>query len=346
MRRVNLSTERINLVFSTDWHLSAMSPGRRADDYQSAILGKLEFIRQIAEKLQGVALCGGDVFHIKSNRHPANSLSLLVALLRSLRTFPTGLVYGSVGNHDLALGERMDSLPSQPLGLMIAAGVYHDLTSEPVLFYNTPAVFPATLDGPAARYLGVQVESFPYDHGEETLGRILASRRHPNAKYHVGIVHAYGQPGGAGSYFGEKVIGYDEVAGADFDFLLWGHDHSRVETQKVGNVAHIRHGSLARAALDIDQTDRPVCIAVLSFSDEGETKVKEIPVPVKPLEQAFVVADQAVRKVEKSEEMKEFFSKMDEAVDGVETSDPAEALRLLCPDDPTLLALAKELCGL
>jgi hypothetical protein len=162
----------------------------------------------------------------------------------------------------------------------------------------------------------------------------------------VGIVHAYGGPGPSSTYFGEKSIGYDEVAKSDFDYLLWGHDHSREETVKVGNVTHIRLGSLARAALDTDQVDRPVCVSVLSFPEEGEVKVKEIPIPIKPLEQAFVVADQAVRKVEKSEEMKQFFSKMDEAVDGVETSDPAEALRLLCPDDPSLLALAKELCGI
>jgi DNA repair exonuclease SbcCD nuclease subunit len=244
------------------------------------------------------------------------------------------MVYGVVGNHDLALGERMDSLSGQPLGLLIAAGAYHNLSDEPVLFVNNIGSF------------GVQVESFPYDRAEGTLERILASRRHPKARYHIGIVHAYGGPGPGSTYFGEKSIGYDEIAGADFDYLLWGHDHSREETQKVGNVTHIRLGSLARAALDTDQTDRPVAVSVLSFSEDEEVKVKEIPVPVKPLEQAFVVADQAVRKVEKSEEMKEFFSKMDEAVEGVETSDPAEALRALCPDDPPLLALAKELCGL
>jgi len=324
---------RMNFVWSTDWHLSALPPGRRADDYQAAILAKLEFIRSITERVQGVALCGGDVFHIKSNKHPANSLSLLVYTLRAMRLFNTGMVYGSVGNHDLATGERMDSLPSQPLGVMIAAGAYHDLTAEPAMFS----------DGYG---LKVEVESFPYDRAEGTLARILASRRHPDAKYHVGIVHAYGGPGPGSTYFGEKSIGYDEVAGSDFDFLLWGHDHSREETVKVGNVTHIRLGSLSRAALDTDQTERPVAIAVLSFPEEGEVKVKEIPVPVKPLEQAFVVADQVVRKVEKSEEMKQFFAKMDEAVEGVETSDPAEALRLLCPDDEPLLALAKELCGL
>jgi hypothetical protein len=159
------------------------------------------------------------------------------------------------------------------------------------------------------------------------------------------VVHAYGGPGKGGEYFGERTIGYDETSGADFDYLFWGHDHGREETVKVGNITHIRLGSLARAALDNDEKERPVALAVLSFRTDG-VKYKEVVVPVKPLEETFVVADQAVRKIEKSEEMKEFFTKMEEAVEGVETSDPAEALKLLCPDDPKLLSLAKELCGL
>lgn len=334
MRIVKSEHNFCNLTFTTDWHLSAVPPGRRADDYQSAILDKLRFVSDITHRIGGISICGGDVFHIKGARHSANSLGMLVGVLRTLRLFPTGMVYGAVGNHDLAVGERMDSLSGQPLGLLIAAGAYYNLSDEPALFVNS------------TNSIAVQVESFPYDRAEGTLARILASRRHPDAKYHVGIVHAYGGPGPGSTYFGEKSIGYDEVAGSDFDFLLWGHDHSREETVKVGNVTHIRLGSLSRAALDTDQTERPVAIAVLSFPEEGEVKVKEIPVPVKPLEQAFVVADQVVRKVEKSEEMKQFFAKMDEAVEGVETSDPAEALRMLCPDDPPLLALAKDLCGL
>jgi DNA repair exonuclease SbcCD nuclease subunit len=257
----------------------------------------------------------------------------LVNVAKALKCFPTGKVYGAVGNHDLGWGERMDSLLSQPLGLMVASEVYHNLSDTPIMVHN------------GHLKVAVHVESFPYSRADEMLPRILASRRDPDANYHVGIVHAYGNPGESKEYFGEPTIGYDDLAGADFDYLLWGHDHGREETVKVGNVTHVRLGSLARAALDTDEQERPVSLAVLSFRQDG-VKYKEVPVPVKPLEEAFVVADQGVRKVEKSEEMKEFFTKMEEAVEGVETSDPAEALRLLCSDDPKLLALAKELCGL
>jgi len=334
MKTVKLGHDRVNLVWSTDWHLSAVPPGRRGDDYEAAILGKLGFVRRIADKVCGVALCGGDAFHIKNPWHPVNSLGMLIRVLHVLRTFPTGMVYGTVGNHDLGYGERMDSLPGQPLGVLIAAGAYFDLSDEPVMFVSSDDTI-----------IRVTVESFPYDHAEGTLARILASKPHPDATNRVAIVHAYGEPGGGGMSWAEKTIGYDQVAEAGFDFMLWGHDHSRKETVKVGNTTHIHLGSLARAALDTDQVDRPVSLAILSFSTSG-TLCKEMPVPLKPLEEAFAAADKGVRTVGKSQEVKDFFARMDEAVEGVETSDPAEALRMLCPDDPKLLGLAKELCGL
>jgi len=338
MKTVKLGHDRVNLVWSTDWHLSAVPPGRRGDDYEAAILGKLGFVRRIADKVCGVALCGGDAFHIKNPRHPANSLGMLIRVLHVLRTFPTGMVYGTVGNHDLGYGERMDSLPSQPLGVLIAAGAYFNLSDEPVMLQSSSGS------------IRVVVESFPYDHAEGTLARILASKRHPDATHRVGIVHAYGEAGGGGMSWAEKTIGYDQVAEAGFDFMLWGHDHSRKETIEVGNTMHVHLGSLARAALDTDQADRIVACAVLSFSkqplpDSG-IRYREIHVPVKPLEEAFAAADKGVRTVGKSQEVKDFFARMDEAVEGVETSDPAEALRMLCPDDPKLLGLAKDLCGL
>ena len=342
MKTVMLQANKVSLVWSTDWHLSAIPPGRRADDYQAAILGKLEFIRSVTERAHGVALCGGDVFHIKSPKSASNSLNMLIEALHCLRRFPTGMVYGSVGNHDLGYGERMDSLAGQPLGLLVAAGAYHNLSAEPAMFYGTEKKPSASSISHMVR---VQVESFPYGNAEETLKRILSSKRHHDATHRVGIVHWYGEPRDGGEFWGEKTIGYDQVGGTDFDFLLWGHDHSRKETQKVGNVTNVHLGSLARAALDTDQAERPVACAVLSFSNEG-TGYEEVEVPVKPLEAAFVSADRGVRTLSKSQDIKDFLAKMDEAVEGIEVSDPAEALRALCPDDPPLLALVKELCGL
>jgi len=330
---VKLPHPRVNLVWITDLHMSAIPPGRRGDDYAGAIFDKLRFVLDLTEKLNGVCLVGGDVFHNKVAKSPGNSLATIERLIRVFGSYPLGRVWGAVGNHDL-FADRMDSLPSQPLGLLIAAGCYRDLNREPVLFSN------------ADDSVTVSVETFPYATGDKTLQALLnAPPRHPEAKYRVGVVHAYGEPGHGGTLYGEPKIGYNQVAHLDFDFLLWGHDHSRKETETVGNITHVNLGSMARAAFSYDEKDRPVVAAILSFAQDG-IRYKEKDIPVKPLEVVFVHADKGVERAGKASNVLDFFSQMDEAVDGLETSEPREIAKQLCGDDLQLLQLLLELCNL
>jgi DNA repair exonuclease SbcCD nuclease subunit len=326
--------DRVNLVWTTDWHFSDIPPGRRRDDYRLALLDKLAFVRGLAEKLHGAALCGGDVFHHKKPHHFGNSLRLIIELIGSLRRFPQEKVFGAVGNHDISF-DRMDSLPRQPLGLLIEVGAYHDLNREPVVFVN---------QGESAR---VSVETFPYAEGEETLQNILnAGPRMPGVTHRIGIVHAYGHPGNAADMFGTRTIGYNELGGNDFDILLWGHDHSRHGVDEAGKTTHVNLGSMARAAFQYDELDRPVVAAVLSFQPDGSWQYGEKPIPVKPLEQVFAAADKGVEQVSKSEEIMSFFAGMDEAVSGIEVSDPRAVIHELCGGDKKLEELVLEVCDL
>ena len=325
---------RVNLVWSTDWHLTEVPPSRRKDDYRNAILGKIEYVRGLVEKLHGAGLCGGDVFHYKQPRHVGNSFRLIIDLYNTLRRFPQGCVYGSVGNHDLSY-DRMDSLPQQPLGFLIELGVYHNLNQQQVLFTNQD------------ESLKVSVETFPYLADGKALGAILgAPPRLPGITHRVGLVHAYGHPGDASSLFGEPTIGYNQLKDVDFDYLLWGHDHSRKESEIVGNVTHINLGSLARAAFAWDEIDRPVVATILSFCSDGTVKYLEKPVPIQPLEIAFQTADKGMETVAKSDDMVDFFHGIDEAVSGLETTDPREILKELCGEDLKLMTLLYELCEL
>lgn len=334
MKIIRLLNAAINLIYTTDWHLAAQAPGRRRDNYAEAIFKKLQFVRDLAVRLKGVALCGADVFHVKNPKSPSNSFGLLIRLIHLLRTFPLGFIVGNVGNHDLSW-DRMDSLPHQPLGLLIATGVYHNLVDEPVLFVNED------------ESVKVLVESFPYANEEITQERLLACGPRPEGvTYRIALVHAYGRPGNSGTdqMFGSFTIGYNNLQDLDYDFILWGHDHSRKETVTVGNVTHINLGSLARAALATDEVDRPVVATILSFAADG-VRVKEKKIPVDPLEIAFTMADKAVENVAKSDEVSEFFASMDEQVGGIESNDPFEVLKQLCPEnEPQLLQLARELC--
>lgn len=329
-----LPWEDISFVYTTDWHLSEKPIGRRRDDYKSAILGKINFTSDLAKQINAIGLCGADVFHYKKPDHPCNTISLIIETLAALRRFPSSVVYGGVGNHDLWF-DRMDSLPTQPLGLLMSTGAYHDLTAQSVLFLNKSQTY------------GVLVDAFPYEHnGLRTLDRILdPPPRPPLAKYRIGISHQYGWPGARGDFWGSPKIGYNEVADCDYDFLLWGHDHSRKETITVGNTTHINLGSLARAALPTDEDGHPVVATVLRFTEKGAYKPKEVPVPTKPLDVAFVTADKAMESIDKTEGVTEFFQSMDEAVGTVEATNPRDVLIALAGDDKDTLNFALELSG-
>jgi DNA repair exonuclease SbcCD nuclease subunit len=325
---------RVNLIWTTDWHFSDLPPGRRRDDYRVALLEKLAFVRNIVQKMHGAALCGGDVFHLKKPGHPGNSLRLIISLIGALRAFPFQKVFGSVGNHDISY-DRMDSLPRQPLGLLIEVGAYHNLNRESVLFTNQD------------ESIKVSVETFPYAESEETIENILtAGPRQPGVTHRIGLVHAYGHPGDAGSMYGTRTIGYNELKGNDFDVLCWGHDHSRHGVEDVGKTTHINVGSMARAALITDEVERSVVASILSFQPDGTFQYGEKPIPVKPIEQVFAAADKGVETVGKSEEITDFFAEMDEAVGEIEVSDPRTVIKELCKDDPKLESLILEVCDL
>jgi DNA repair exonuclease SbcCD nuclease subunit len=331
---VKLPFPEVRFVYTTDWHFSNQPPGRRADDYRAALFAKLEFIRELTEKVHGVGLCGGDVFDQKNPKHPGNTIDLIIQLIHGLRRFPTGRVYGAIGNHDISW-DRMASLPHQPLGVLVASRAYYDLNEEPIIFTNEDET------------VRVQVETFPYADEETTVASILerSKIRPAGIDYRVGIVHAYGQPGNRGNLYDSAIIGYNELKDVEYDFLLWGHDHSRKKTVTVGNVTHVHQGSLARAAFNLDEVDRPVIAAVLAFSKEG-IKFQEKTIPVKALDLVFSSSDKGMERVSKSDEVKEFFSSMDEQVGGIESVEPRAVIRALCPDDSNLVEKVYELCGI
>ncbi len=359
MRVIRLTTDTIKAVFTTDWHLSDQPPGRRTENYREEVLAKVRFAIDHANKIGAVSLCGGDVYHNKNPKNlRANSHALQTRIEEELHRAAAGTVFGVHGNHDLQ-HDRVDSIPGQPLGALIASGAFTDLSTESVIFENA--------DGS----LRVQVDAYPYlSNDMEALERVLhAAPREAGVNYRVVLMHQYGDPGDAPSLFGHPTIGFNRMADCDYDLALWGHDHSRTEPVTVGNCTHIRLGSLSRASLAEDEVDRPINAAVFAFTPD-QIKFKELPLPAKPLEIAFTDANRAVEKVKESDTVTEFFYEMDASVTGIESTDPREVLLQLCggkrdalessPDalvldevtdsapvfDKPLFDLTLELCGL
>lgn len=329
---ITLPWEKVTLTWVTDIHLSAIPPGKRSSDYEDQIFKKLEFVRDLSLSKEAVCLCGGDIFHVKGPKSTANSLRMVNRLIALLKTFPLGRWFSCIGNHDIQY-DQMATVPNQPIGVLIESGVCHPLNFEPVIFTNR--------DGSVR----VLVESFDYAEGAETCAAIKASGKRPEGiDYRIAIIHASGSPGDSRESFGSWMIGYNQLKNEDFDLMLWGHDHSRLETMRVGNVTHVHLGALSRAALTETEITRKISVPIFTFTPE-KAGIKEIEVPVLPAEQIFRKEDKVIEKInEDNTEVKKFFSAMNESVDGITSENPIEVIETLCEKDTKLSALIKDLC--
>lgn len=331
---VRVPAKTLYMAYVTDIHFSDRPPGRRADDYRKAIMGKMRFVKDwLQEQAQahgtsdGVCLCGGDVFHIKSPLSPANSNDLISEVMGLFKSFPNGGLYGIVGNHDLQF-DNYSTLPNQPLGVLEAGHAYHIL-HRPTLFIPQ--------EGPT-----VEVWPFHYSSDMETLEAILKAGQEPRVgHYRVGIAHGMARPGGAQSMYGHPIIGYDLMEGIDFDLMLWGHDHSYVKTQLVGECYHVHPGSLSRASLSSDETDRDVLVVGFGFGEDLSISHKKV--PCLPLEAAFRVADVGVAKV--SNESAKAVGEEITTIGEFQLVDALEVLEELCGEDQALKSLViNDLC--
>lgn len=333
--KMSLLNDEVNLVWITDIHLSALGPGRRSDEYRVQIFDKLRQVAKISRDNKAVCLVGGDVFHIKNPHAKANTHALIREAVEVFGSFHGGCVYGCVGNHDIQF-DRMDTLLSQPLGVLMEAGVYRALNGDPLIIEVNEE----------EKAWKILVETWDFQDQEETYLALKNSGKRPDdVEYRLGIVHASGCTGDTRDFFDSPIIGYNQLKELDFDILLWGHDHTRTETEQCGNVTHINLGSLARAALSMDEADRPVSAVLIRLRPEG-AKIKEIPLKILPLEQAFRTEDKKILQMAGSADMKEFFADLSESVEEIESTDPITVIDALCKDDQKLCSHVKEACNL
>ncbi len=322
----------VNLIGVQDVHLAAVPPGRRRDTYMQEILGKLGFVSDLATKVRGQVLCAGDLFHSKRPQSRSNTPTLIRATMDLCQRMPHGTMFGNIGNHDIT-GDNLDTLDDQPLGILLQAGAYHDLSQEPVCFHT------------ADRSVQVVVYGFDYGDGTAILERMKAVPAPEPGTHHVAVVHAFGTEGSSAPIYGEMAIGYQDIAEqTSFSLVFWGHDHSRKAFHQVGPCWQVQLGSLARAALSYDEVERPISVAVASFGPEG-LKVKEIAVPCQPLHLAFHTATLAVDQVETNAEVRGFLADLAAQAEAVESTDPITILKELT-DDADMQSLILDACEL
>lgn len=321
-------TDSLDLVWITDLHLSDVPPGRRAEGYRNEIMAKLRLVSQLCHDLNAYCLCGGDVFHVKAPNSPANSPSLIREVIEVFSSFPGGRVYGIVGNHDIRF-DQMETLSQQPLGVVIEAKAYEVVDH---LDFNGPK-FSVRLDG------------FSYRSGAE-LYADLQKVTPCDSTYRVAMLHASAAPGDSRELGVDYILGYNQLQDTEYNLMLWGHDHTRSETQSCGPVTHVNLGSLARAAYTVDEADRPVSAVWVHLDPINGNTIKEIPLAVKPMDEVFRRADKPVTDLVKDTGAQQYFSNLSRSIGDIQTSDPIEVVELLTKDDPQLQAYIKDVCNL
>lgn len=335
---------KVNLTFFSDVHLSAKPIGRRRGPYTQEILNKLQQISEMTSQIHGAALCGGDLYHVKNPRSDNNTHALNTLLISVLQQFPTGRVYGVIGNHDI-VGDNLTTVPNQPIGGLIQAGVYHGLGYGG----NGPSDS-AWGEGPhsiifqARNGLQVQVDGFDYLNSPDLLEQVRSRPR--EAEHRVAVIHGFNQDGSSGTMFNSDfALGWNDLDSLGYDAFVWGHDHvCKGIIQTPAGVRHVQLGSLSRAAFAKDEADRSVDLAILSFSEEG-LRVASRPLVVQPLELAFHTADLVVERVVDRKDVASFLAGLDKQVTAISTEDPTVALKTLT-DDHEIIRTILEVCEL
>lgn len=199
-----------NIMFIGDLHLKCNSPVSRKDNFPLAILNKLQYLANVASTYKcDTFMLLGDVFD-----SPITSLPYLAEVINTFKCIKEkGItVYTIVGNHDIK-NNRMDSLPSTALGILISTG-YVKLAHKELTIGNTV------------------LKCYNYTENVEPKS---------SDKYEVCVAHLY--------Y--EFNLAHDSLQSSDvemlgYDAMVLGHLHNPCDTITVHGTKLYRPGSLSR----------------------------------------------------------------------------------------------------
>ncbi len=272
------------LILINDIHGDTRTPAGRKDDWWAAIRGKLEQVLTVAVRLNAAAICiAGDLFHAKTRQlgiWPNGTHEVVSFYLDWARRAHASDIDVLVipGNHDEVF-DRLDSVERQPLGALLASGLFCDVSYKGV------------------EIGGWWVSGVPYPDALDlaNLKRVPAppTYRLPGLL----MLHCFAEKRG-GEFFGEPVHAYSDVRVPGVAFYHYGHDHSdhgivKTETGET----HIQIGALGRGSLSGDEVNRAPQLAVLRIVD-GKPEAQAFRLKVAPAEDVFNFEAKARRDAE------------------------------------------------
>lgn len=270
-----------------DPHLSDRPPVNVTDAYTDDIIAMLRWIAEhaAAEQVDAVVLLG-DIFHHKAPSR--NSHALVQRMIDVVRYFEKLNVplWCVVGNHDLT-NDRLDSLPSQPLGVLFKAGLQRLEGWHPTL-----PIFGIGWRQDWTTNEAAPAEAFAEWRARGDLDIDLSAA--------LALTHAPVYPPKEAS---EKIFelvpceGEQGISAAmgHQGYFNFGHIHSNHGVWEVEGVQYANYGALSRGSLVEYNLERSIQVALWS-PDSGFTAVD---VPHRPAQEHFRVEAAAEVKAEK-----------------------------------------------
>lgn len=108
------------VILVGDIHMRDTSPSSRVEGYREDIIAKLEYVADLAKKINADAVIWkGDVFHFPSPSKTSHATVL--RMLEVIKKFKR--VYVVYGNHDVSNDRGESILDKQPLGVLVQGGL-------------------------------------------------------------------------------------------------------------------------------------------------------------------------------------------------------------------------------
>ena len=229
-------------ILTADNHFQYNQPVCRTDDFISAQIEKMVFLKELQEKHNAIILNGGDITH----KARVDKQELFSMLLKNLPE-----MYGVAGNHDL-IYHNLSYLKNSALGVLISAGLYKFIDRKNPLTIDDDLIY-----------------GFSYGQKIEKPERV--GDNCTVAIWHHMIYESNRDFTFADGHYAKTVL----EKNPEYNFILTGDNHKTFCVEIDGRYL-INPGSLTRD--DAAQIDHRPCVYLL---DSIEKTVKQIFLPVR-----------------------------------------------------------------
>lgn len=229
-------------ILTADNHFQYNQPICRTDDFITAQIDKLKFLKTLQQEHNAIILNSGDITH-KARVDKQELFSLLLSNMPEM--------YGVAGNHDL-MYHSLNYLYNSAIGVLIHAGKYKFIKKETPLSFDEDVVY-------------------GFSYGQKIEHPHIKGKNKTIAIWHNMIYTPQSTLNFTRGYHAETILqNYPE-----YDYILTGDNHQTFDLT-LENRTLINPGSLTRD--DAAQIDHKPCVYLL---DTSANTLKKVFVPVR-----------------------------------------------------------------